>query len=356
MDTATLASKVVVSPATPVSPEHILKLGMGYWASKTVLTAVQLKLFTILAQKPHSAGEIRERLGLHERSYLDFLDALVALKLLKRKGLGGEAIYSNTPETDTFLDRNKPSYLGGILEMSNNRLYKYWNDLEEGLKTGLPQNELKDSHSESQFNDFYSNPESLAEFMRAMAGIQMGAFISLAQQFDFSPYRRFVDIGGGNGSLSIQVALHNPQIECTTFDLPVVEPVAKDTIDRFSLSTRIRTAGGDFFNDDLPQGDVVAMGNVLHDWNEKEKLLLMKKAFDLLPAGGAFVCIESIIDNNRSENAFGLLMSLNMLIETKGGFDYTFNDFDRWAHQSGFHRTEWLPLAGPTSAAIAYKA
>ena len=341
--------------ATHVDPSHILQIGMGFMASKTLLSAVNFRLFTLLAQKPLTAEEIRLKLGLHRRSNHDFLDALVALGFLTRTGLDGTAVYRNTPETDLFLDRNKPSYLGGILEMSNNRLYKYWNDLDEGLKTGLPQNELKESGSETPFDDFYRNPEALKEFLQAMSGIQMGAFMAFAKQFDFSHYGTFLDAGGGNGSLCIQVALNNPHVQSVNFDLPAVEPVTQNVIARFELSTRIKTVSGDFFKDTLPKSDVVAMGNILHDWSEKDKLILMKQAYNALPKGGAFVSIENIIDNDRSKNAFGLLMSLNMLIESKEGFDFTFNDFDRWAHQTGFTKTEWLPLAGPTSAAIAYK-
>ncbi len=339
------------------NPEHILKIGMGFWASKTVLTAVQFKLFTLLAKQPLSGNQIRQNLGLHERSYLDFLDALVSLGFLTRKGLGADGVYSNSPDADFFLDKNKPSYLGGILEMANNRLYRFWADLDEGLKTGLPQNEIKyaTDDSKNQFDAIYGDPEALSEFLQAMSGIQMGAFMAFAKQFDFSKYSTFCDVGGANGSLCVQVAMNNPDMQCINFDLPVVEKVTKGTIDRFELSSRIKTAGGDFFKDVLPQSDVITMGNILHDWNDEEKLVLIKKAYEALPKGGAFVCIENIIDNNRSVNTFGLLMSLNMMIETKTGADFTFNDFDRLAHQAGFSKTEWMPLAGPTSAAIAYK-
>ena len=356
METLTLEPKTA-APAVHHNPEHILKIGMGFWASKTVLTAVNLKLFTLLAKQPLSAQEIRRTLGLHERAYLDFLDALVSLGFLKRKGLGVDAVYSNASDADFFLDKNKPSYLGGILEMSNNRLYRFWADLEEGLKTGLPQNEIKyaTDGSKNQFDAMYSDPEALKEFLQAMSGIQMGAFMSFAKQFDFSNYSTFCDAGGANGSLCVQVALNNPNIQCVSFDLPAVEKVAQGTINHFNLSSKVKTAAGDFFKDPLPKTDVITMGNILHDWNDEEKLVLIKKAYDALPKGGAFVCIESIIDNNRSENTFGLLMSLNMLIETKTGADFTFNDFDRLAHRAGFTKTEWLPLAGPTSAAIAYK-
>jgi precorrin-6B methylase 2 len=354
MDATTLVKEPAVK-TEQLSPEHILKIGMGFWASKTVLAAVNFKVFTLLAQRPQSALEIKNHLGLHDRAYLDFLDALVALGFLERTGLGIDAIYSNTPETDFFLDKNKLSYLGGILEMSNNRLYRFWNNLEEGLKTGKPQNELKDSNSENQFYDLYSKPESLAEFQKAMSGLQMGAFIALAKEFDFSTYSTFCDVGGGNGSLCIQIALNNQHMVCTNFELPAVEEFAKSNIKNFNLSSRIKVHSGDFFEDELPKSDVIAMGNILHDWGEEEKLLLIKKAYDALPKGGAFICIENIIDNNRDRNVLGLLMSLNMLIETKKGFDFTFNDFDQWAHLTGFTRTEWVNLVGPTSAVIAYK-
>ena len=354
MDTTTLVKETAVN-TQQLSPEHILKIGMGFWASKTVLAAVNLEVFTLLADGPKSAVEIKDHLGLHNRGYIDFLDALVALGFLERTGLGIDAIYTNTPETDFFLDKNKLSYLGGMLEMSNNRLYRYWDNLEEGLKTGKPQNELKNSNSENQFYDIYANKESLAEFQNAMSGLQMGAFITLAKKFDFSNYSTFCDVGGGNGSLCIQIALNNQNMICTNFDLSAVEELAKTNIRSFNLSSRVKVVSGDFFKDELPESDIIVMGNILHDWNEEEKLLLMKKAYDALPDGGAFICIENIIDNDRNKNVLGLLMSLNMLIETKGGFDFTFNDFDLWAHRTGFTKTDWMNLAGPTSAAIAFK-
>ena len=338
-----------------VNPEHILQIGMGFFASKTLLTAVNMQLFTLLAQEPLTAGEIKLKLGLHQRSYLDFLDSLVALGMLQRSGIGEDAIYSNTEETNIFLDKNKPSYIGGILEMSNGRLYKFWNNLEDGLKTGLPQNELKNGNLKNQFYEIYSDENKLTEFLRAMAGIQMGPFMALIKQFDFSDYTSFCDVGGGSGALCIQVAANYPGIRCINFDLPEVEKIAKKTIENSGLSSRIKTFSGDFFMVNLPNSDVIAMGNILHDWNEEEKLILFKKAYDALPRGGAFICIENIIDNDRSKNVFGLLMSLNMLIETRAGFDFTFNDFDQWAHTTGFRKTEWLPLVGPTSAAVAYK-
>jgi predicted nicotinamide N-methyase len=188
-----------------------------------------------------------------------------------------------------------------------------------------------------------------------MSGIQMGNFMAFAQSFDFSNYKTLTDAGGSSGLLSLMVAKHQPHMSCVSFDLPPVAPIAQATIDHFQLGSRVRTASGDFLKEPIPGADIVVMGNILHDWDEETKLILMKKAYAALPAGGAFVAIEGIIDNERRKNIFGLMMSLNMLIETGKGFDYTIDDFNQWAKAAGFKSTSLLPLAGPTSAAIAYK-
>ena len=338
------------------SPSNIMQIGTGFWASKILLSAIKFQLFTRLAeQKKMPAKEIKTTLNFKctDRHLYDFLDALTVFGFLHREGLLETAVYSNTPDTETFLDKKKPSYIGGILEMMNNRLYGFWGNLEEGLLTGLPQNEAK--RSEDFFGLIYQDADKLREFINAMTGIQMGNFMTFAQKFDFSKYKTLTDVGGSAGLLSIMVAKHQPHMTCTSFDLSPVEPIAKETIQQFQLTDRVKTQSGDFFNDAFPKADIITMGNILHDWDEEKKLMLMKKAYEALPDGGAFVAIEGIIDDERKQNVFGMMMSLNMLIETGTGFDYTFADFNRWAKTAGFKSTSLLPLAGPSSAAIAYK-
>lgn len=338
------------------TPEGILQIGTGFWASKILLSAVNFELFTKLAaKKVMSAAEIKAALNLKstDRNVYDFLDALLAFGFLTREGILETARYSNSVNTDFFLDKKKPSYIGGILEMLNNRLYGFWGNLEEGLRTGLPQNEAKNGGN--LFDALYSDASKLKEFIHAMSGVQMGNFMALAQTFDFSKSKTLVDIGGSAGLLSLMVAKHHAHMNCTSWDLPPVAPIANETIQQFQLSDRVKTANGDFFKDPFPKADIITMGNILHDWNEETKLMLMQKAFDALPAGGTFIAIEGVIDNERTKNVFGLMMSLNMLIETGTGFDYTFADFNKWAQAVGYKSTSLLPLAGPTSAAIAYK-
>jgi hypothetical protein len=338
------------------SPATIMQIGTGFWASKILLAAVQFELFTKLAATPAlTAAEIKQTLGLQctDRNVYDFLDALTGFGFLNRTGLLETAKYSNGAYTEVFLDKNKPSYTGGILEMLNSRLYGFWGNLEEGLLTGHQQNEAK--HGENLFATIYQDADRLKTFVHAMTGVQMGAFIAFANTFDFSKYKSLVDAGGSAGMLCVMVAKNQPHMSCTTFDLPAVEPIATETIEKFQLGDRVKTASGDFFADDIPSADIVVMGNILHDWDEETKMALMQKAYDALPNGGAYVAIENIIDDDRKQNVFGLMMSLNMLIETGTGFDYTFADFNRWANAAGFKSTALLPLAGPTSAAIAYK-
>lgn len=339
-----------------VTPANIMQIGTGFWASKILLSAVNFELFTHLAaRKSLSGAEIKSILSLEssDRNVYDFLDALLAFGFLNREGIMETARYSNSPDTDLFLDKKKPSYIGGILEMMNDRLYSFWGNLEEGLITGTPQNEAK--NGENLFAALYADQDRLKGFINAMSGIQMGNFMAFAQSFDFSNYKTLTDAGGSSGLLSLMVAKHQPHMSCVSFDLPPVAPIAQATIDHFQLGSRVRTASGDFLKEPIPGADIVVMGNILHDWDEETKLILMKKAYAALPAGGAFVAIEGIIDNERRKNVFGLMMSLNMLIETGKGFDYTFDDFNKWAKATGFKSTSLLPLAGPTSAAIAYK-
>lgn len=338
------------------NPEQIMQIGTGFWASKILLSAVKFQIFTTLAEKKAmSATELKSHLGFKstDRNVYDYLDALTTFGFLKREGLLETAKYSNSANTDFFLDKNKPSYIGGMLEMLNNRLYNFWSNLEEGLMTGLPQNEIKSG--ENLFEALYADPDKLKEFIHAMSGIQMGNFMAFSQAFDFSKYKTLVDVGGSQGLLSLLVAKNQEHMTCTTWDLPPVEPIANETIQQFQLTDRVKTASGDFFKDALPNADVVVMGNILHDWDEETKMMLMQKAYDALPTGGAFVAIEGIIDDERNKNVFGLMMSLNMLIETGKGFDYTLADFNKWADKVGFTSTTLLPLAGPSSAAIAYK-
>lgn len=336
-----------------VTPDRIMQTGLAFMASKTLLLAVKLGVFTRLDNKSMSGTELGKVLDIHSRSLFDFLDALVALAFLERDGIKQTSEYRNAPESQAFLVQGKATYLGAILEMCNDSVYNPWGNLDEYLQTGKPQAEGETG--ESVFATLYSSPEGMKQFLQAMGGVHVASFAALSKAFDFSPYKTLCDVGGAGGDLCIQLALNVPHLSLTTHDLAAVAPIAQENIKGAGFNDRIQVSSGDFFKDTLPKADIITMGNILHDWGLDGKRTLLQKAFRALPEGGAFIVIEDIIDNDRSKSAIGLLMSLNMLVKTSDGFNFGFDDFEGWAKEAGFRKTELIPLAGPSSAAVAYK-
>jgi O-methyltransferase/methyltransferase family protein len=333
-----------------LTPDHIMQVGLGFWASKTLLSAVELGVFSTLANAPADLSTLQRKLALHQRSARDFLDTLVALKLLKREN----GIYSNTVDTDLFLDRAKPSYIGGMLEMANARLYGIWGSLTEALRTGEVQNESKGG-GQNIFAALYADPERLRGFLSAMSGLSAGAAHAIAANFPWRDYKTFVDVGAAQGMVPATVARAHPHLTGIGFDLPPIKPVFEEFIAQSGVENRVRFQSGDFFKDPLPTVDVIVMGHILHDWDLTQKKMLLRKAFDALPNGGAVVVYDAIIDDDRRQNVFGLTMSLNMLMETAGGFDYTGEDCQTWMREVGFSKTRVGPLVGPDSMVIGIK-
>jgi hypothetical protein len=337
-----------------LNPGHIMQTATAFWASKVLLTAVEFDLFTVLGERAMTAEQLGTKLGIHPRGRYDFFDSLVAAGFLQREGDGPTGRYHNTPDTAAFLNKNSPMYIGGMPEMMNARLFGFWNHLGEALRTAQPQNEIK-HNGKPIFEELYADEARLGQFLNAMTGFQAANFQILGEKFHFQKFQTMTDIGGALGLLSRIIAKQHPHLRFNTFDLPPVAPLAQQHVDEAGLSDRISVISGDFFVDDFPESDVITMGNVLHDWNLEKKKILIKKAYAALPEGGAFIAIENLIDDARRENLFGMLMSLNMLIEFGDAFDYTAQDFRDWCGAIGFKKFETINLAGPTSAAIAYK-
>ena len=334
----------------PLSPDAILGLGLGFWGSKTLLSAIELGVFQTLANGSLGVEELRRGVGIHPRSALDFFDALVALGLLRRDAAG----YSNTPETARFLDPAKSSYVGGFLKMANQRLFGFWNTLTEGLVTGEPQNEVK-SRGMDYFAEIYADPSHLHSFITGMSGVSVGASTALADAFPWGSHHRLCDLGTAQGMALAKIALRHPHLVGVGFDLPPVGPVFEEFIAAQGLADRVSFAGGDFFTDPLPQADVFLMGHILHNWDLPGKQTLLRRVYDALPEGGALIVYDALIDDERRSNTFALLMSLNMLIETPAGAGYTGADCQAWMREAGFGESYVKPLTGPDSMVVGLK-
>jgi SAM-dependent methyltransferase len=329
--------------------EGILQVAFGFWASKALLSAVEIGLFTELADGPLDAGRLTSRLGIQNRGARDLFDALVGLGMLNRD----DGQYSNTAATDFFLDRSKPTYIGGLLEMANSRLYPFWGSLTEALRTGQPQNEaIEGAH---WFTDLYKEPARTRVFLQGMTGLSIPSADAIAAKFPWSDYQTFVDVGTAQGGLPVQVALAHEHLTGAGFDLPSVGPIFDEYVNSFGLGHRLRFLPGDFFKDPLPQADVLVMGHILHDWNLEEKLMLLRKAHEALAPGGALIVYDNILDDERRINVLGLLESLDMLIETPGGFEYTQKECSSWMREVGFREIRIDSLDGPESMAVGIK-
>lgn len=337
-----------------INPNYILQIATGLWTSNLLLTALEFDLFTTLGNRSMTAQQLGEVLAIHPRVTYDFFDALVALKLLDRDGEGLEGQYKNTPETAVFLAQTSPHYIGDLPEMFYSRIFGFWKDLANALKTGQPRNKGR-NNGQSFWHEICEDEDKLSQFHNVMSGLQAHNFNQLAKKFDFSSYKTVSDIGGALALLSCILGDHHKHLSFNTFDLPAVAPHVQKHIDAVGMAERIKIVSGDFFEDDLPQADVITMGNVLHNWNLEKKKILIQKAYNALPDGGVLIAIENLIDDARRENIFGLLMSLQMLMIFGDAFDYTGDDFRQWCSEVGFQRFNVINLAGSTSAAIAYK-
>ncbi len=335
----------------PASSENLLKVATGFWAPRTLLSAVELGLFTELARRPGDVADIRKRLGLHPRAARDFLDALTALGFLKREN----GTYHNTPETEQFLNEDNSPYLGEFLRLMGEHIYPSWGGLTESLRTGRRQS-LENSDGEEDFYaDLYSDQKRLKIFLGAMTALSGESSKIIAEKLPWSNYKSCVDVGAAEGGLLVEIIKQHSHLSGIGFELPVVRPVFEDYVKTHFPEGKIQFCGGDFFKQPLPKADVVLMAHILHNWDPEQKRHLLRSAYGALPQGGMLVVYDTIIDDARSRNAFGLLMSLNMLVMTHGGFDYTAADCRRWMEEVGFGDIRQEPLAGPDSMMIGFR-
>lgn len=333
-----------------MTPKHILEIGFAFRKSKALLTAVELGLFAALADGPRTAGALVRRLGMHGRGARDFFDALVALKLLDRDERGR---YANAPDCAIYLDPRKPSYVGGALEYLNSRIYPAWGFLAQALRQGTPQ---CGPSAAGGFESFYADKATFEVFLRGMTGGSRNPARLLARKFPWARYDTLIDIGTAQGCVPVEIARAHPHLRGGGFDLPLLEDAFTAYVRERGLDDRLKFYPGNFFQDDLPEADVLIMGRILHDWDIPTRLELLKKSFDALPPGGALIVHETFIDEARRSPAHSLLASLNMLIQTDGGSEFTISECKAWMSKVGFAETRVVPLGTSQRAVVATKA
>ncbi len=331
------------------SPQSILDIGCGYRASKVLLSAIELDVFTVLSDRPMNASALAQRLGIHDRGASNFFDALVALGFLTRDG---EERYAASPETAFYLDRRKPTYIGSMFEQYNASEYGLWGSLTQALRTGSPQTGIT---AAQHFASLYADPVRFRRFVRSMTGGTLLTAQAIAARFPWQNYRTFIDIGTAEGCLPVEVAFAHPHISGGGFDLPELRDMFEANVRERGLADRLQFHAGDFFTMPLPSADVIVLGRILHNWNLDIKRMLLAKAYNALPKGGALIVHETLIPEDRRSNTAGLLASLNMLLWTAGGYDFSGSECAGWMREAGFNEIQIAPLATDQSMVIGKK-
>ncbi|MCG5218872.1 acetylserotonin O-methyltransferase [Streptosporangium sp. KLBMP 9127] len=333
------------SSTDAVSAEALWRLGTAYFGRKVVITAAELGVFTVLADSPADEESIRKALGLHGRGLRDFLDALVSLGMLDRDG----TLYRNTAVSDHYLNQSRSSYAGAFLASADKR----WDQLAEALRTGEPQNRW--GSGPKMFTEQYRTTDAWRNFNAGMDYLNGMIGPRLAEAYDWSSTVSVADVGGGRGNLVVPILRRNPALRAVVFDLPAVRPVFEEHAGMLGLADRMTFVGGDFFNDRLPAADVLVFSHVLHDWGQEERRTLLRNAFESLPPGGRVLICDPMIDDDRSGTPNALLTSLNMLMVTPHGSEYTRSECRSLLKEAGFDGLRQVPLGSNNTLVIGLK-
>jgi len=329
-------------------PGRLLELAFAFRPARVLMSAVEFGVFTALSEGPLGCEALMSRVNVHRRGAKTFLDTLVAHGLLHRDQ---EGRYRNSVDSDRYLSRRSPDYLGDLVEHVDARMYEIWGRLSAALCSGLPQSGALGAGG---YDALYAGPAALDRFLRAMsAGSRMPAK-ALARLVGWDRYASFVDIGAAQGCAAAEIAKAHPHLSGIGFDLAVVGETFLNHVNASGLGERLRFCSGDFFQDELPGADVLIMGRILHNWGLPTKRMLLEKAHRALPVGGALIVYEPMIDEDR-ENTHALLASLTMLLETQEGFEMTPDECRRLMSKSRFARMHAMKLDAGHTAVIGYK-
>lgn len=333
---------IIFQAMAQLDPSSIIELIYAFRRSQTMFTAVQLGVFDRLKGGSAPASEFPGDGGAVER----LLDSCVALGLLERDG----GLYRNSELANQYLVRSSPRTFAGYIEYSNLALYPMWGKLNEAvLEGGNRWHGVFGFESNELFDHFFRDDDSKRNFIAGMHGFGMVSSPAVAAAFDLSRFHRLVDLGGATGHLADHIVQQYPSIHGAVFDLgPVIEVARGYTGDRLAL------IAGDFFKDPLPLADLYALGRILHDWSELKIRLLLAKIYRALPAGGALLIAETLLDDDKKGPIDSLMQSLNMLVVTEGK-ERTLAEYESLLREAGFSQVEGRRTGTPLDAILAQK-
>ena len=329
----------------------VLDLIEAFRRSKTMFAAVKLGVFDVLGRQPATAAQVALDLGLQPDACERLLDACVSLQLLRKEG----DQYGNEPAADRLLRRDSPHTMTGYILYSNDVLFRMWENLEDAVREGSNRWEQTFGQSSATlFDRFFSTEEKLATFIQGMHGFGVISSPAVVRAFDLSRFEHLVDLGGATGHLAIAACERYPGLRATVFDLPKVTPLARKKVEQSPARDRIECVEGDFFSDALPAADLYALGRILHDWSEAKIDRLLGRIFEALPAGGALLIAERLLDDDLAGPVGAHMQSLNMMICTEGR-ERSLAQYRQVLERAGFARVEGVRTGQPVDAVLASK-
>jgi len=328
----------------------VIDLIEGFRRSKAAFTAVSMGIFDRLERSPAGARLLAQEYGSDADALERLLDACVALGLLERAGDN----YRNLPVSSRYLRRDSPDTLTGYVLYSDRVLYPMWGCLQDAVREGSSRWEQVFGSKAGIFDKLFSSEDHKRTFLAGMHGMGKLSSPSIIAAFSLSGFRYLCDLGGGTGHLAIAACQRYPGLRATVFDLPGVVPETRRYIESAGLADRIGVQPGDFFTDPLPEADLFALGRILHDWSEPKILLLLRKIYERLPAGGGLLVCERILNPLKDGPVGSNLQSLNMLIVTEGK-ERTVAEYEALLGAAGFVNFRVCTTGRPLDAMLATK-
>jgi SAM-dependent methyltransferase len=329
------------TPQRPLPPE-IDAIARGYWASRVLLTAIELDLFTIVGGGA-AADDVAARAGTQPATTARLLNALVGLELLAKNG----ERFACTPAAREFLAAGGPDDSRASLRHLAN-LWERWSTLTDCVRTGA-------RVTGPQRSD---DPGWTAAFIGAMhrgSGLRAPGLVSaLAAEGLLAGRRRVLDVGGGSGVYCHAFLAALPEARATLFDLAEVVDLARGYAEAAGLAARMDFLAGDLREGRFGQGyDVALVSAICHMLNPADNAALLTALRTALAPGGLLVISDFILDEDRARPAFASLFGINMLVGTGGGDSYAESDYRAWLEAAGYGQIRRLALPGPAQLMVA---
>lgn len=325
-------------------PRAVLDLIEAFRRSKTMFTAVRMGVFDRLRKAPARAAEMAAEFSANEDATERLLDACAALGLLEK----ADGLYRNLPVAEHYLCSGSPHTMHGYIVYSDEALYPMWSHLEDAVREGTPRWSQTFGIGDAIFSGFFRNEAAMRDFLRGMHGFGMLTSPKVVEAFDLTRFRTIVDLGGATGHLAMAACDRYPAMRGVVFDLPSVVAMVGAPHDR------VEFRGGDFFTDELPEGDLYAMGRILHDWNEEKIHRLLTRIFARLPVGGALLVAEKLLEEDGVGPVPANMQSLNMLVVTEGR-ERSLGQYTQLLERAGFTRVEGRHTGVALDAVLAVK-